>query len=120
MASIIFSNNRATQLSRFEKLKIWRTMKFLTAKTGSTTWNPPSVANNATTSAQTVTVTGAKVGDEVFAKFSNSIPQGAFLIATVTGANTVSVTLRNNSGGTLDLASGTLSVRVEDRTKYQR
>lgn len=116
MPAIVFNNNRSTQLSRFEKLKIWRTLKFMTAKTGSKTWDPASVANGATTATTAVTVTGAKTGDEAYAKFSNALPTGAFLTA-VASTNTVTVALVNNSGATLDLASGTLTARAEDRTK---
>lgn len=116
MAPIVFANNRGSQLSKFEKLKIWRLMKFLTNKTGTKTWDPPSVANGATTATTAVTVTGAKAGDKAYAKFSNALPKGAFLTA-VSSTDTVTVALVNNSGATLDLASGTLTARSEDRTK---
>jgi hypothetical protein len=78
----------------------------------SATWNPPSVADGANTST-TVTVTGAAVGNYARAAFSIAVPAGARLGAEVTAADTVTVTLFNNTGGALDLASGTLRVRVE-------
>lgn len=112
--------NPSHSLSKFEKLAFWRKKKFLEALSASATWDPASTADNATSTATTVTVTGAKTTDEVFAKFSNALPDGAYLIASVTAPDTVSVAVRNETGSTLDLASGTLSVRVEDRTKYQR
>jgi hypothetical protein len=41
------------------------------------------------------------------------MPTGTWLLsAQVTAANTVTVTLRNDSGGTIDPASGTLRVTV--------
>lgn len=119
MPAIVFNNDRSSQLSKFEKLKIWRLMKFLTTGiTGSKTWDAPSVASGASTTT-TVTVTGAKVGDDATADFSLGIPQYVSLNAAVTSANTVTVTLTNNSGAALDLASGTLTARIEDRTRYQ-
>ena len=117
MAPIVFNNNRPDQLSKFEKLKIWRLMKFMTAKTGSKTHDFASVAANSSSASTTVTVTGAKVGDEAFAKINAALPSGVYLIASITAADTATVTLRNNSSAAVDLASATLTVRAEDRTK---
>lgn len=78
--------------------------------TGSATYDPPSLgdAAGATT---TVTVTGAALGDFALASFSLDL-QGITVSAYVSGANTVSVRFQNESGGTLDLGSGTLRARV--------
>jgi hypothetical protein len=77
---------------------------------GSATFNPPSVAAGAETTT-TVTVTGAALGD--FARASFSLDQaGMVLSAYVSSANTVTVVFRNNTAGAIDLASGTLRVRV--------
>ena len=77
----------------------------------SVTYDPPSLAAGAgvTTS---VTVTGAALGD--FARASLSLDlQGITLAAWVSAADTVSVRLQNGTAGAVDLASGTLQVRVE-------
>lgn len=74
--------------------------------TGSATYEPPSLADGegATT---TVTVTGAELGDNATATFSLAL-QGITLTAWVSAADTVSVRFQNESGGVLDLLSGTL------------
>jgi len=64
--------------------------------------------------AEEVTVTGAQLGD--FALASMSIDTTDItLTATVTAANTVTVILANNTGGAIDLGSGTLYVMVIPR-----
>ncbi len=59
----------------------------------------------------TVTVTGAVLGNTALAAFSLDL-QGITIAASVSAADTVTVTLRNNTGGVLDLGSGTLSATV--------
>lgn len=77
----------------------------------SATWDPPSLADGAQQST-TVTVTGAVVGDMVHnPTFSNAL-SGTQLWGEVTAADTVTVYHRNDTGGVVDLASGTLRVRV--------
>jgi len=78
--------------------------------TASATWDPADIANGSS-EATTFTVTGAAVGDAVLASFSNALG-GLALTAQVSAANTVEVRLLNNSGGSVDLASGTVRVRV--------
>jgi hypothetical protein len=81
----------------------------------STTWNPASISNGASESVN-VTVTGAALGDNADASFpmlvSGSGQNGMQLSASVYTANTVRVTVSNNSGGSVDLDSGTLVVKV--------
>jgi len=77
---------------------------------GSATYDPPSLADGAGTTT-TVTVTGAAVGDFALASFSLDL-QGISVTAYVSSANTVAVRLQNESGGVLDLSSGTLRARV--------
>lgn len=77
---------------------------------GSATFNPASLADGAGTTT-TVTVTGAALGDFAEASFSLDL-QGITVTAWVSAANTVSVRFQNETGGTLDLASGTLRARV--------
>jgi hypothetical protein len=61
--------------------------------------------------ATTVTVPGAKLGDFALASFSLDVAD-LVLDANVTAANTVTVVVANNTGGTIDLGSGTLRVKV--------
>lgn len=77
---------------------------------GSDTWNPGSIANGAE-EAKEVTVTGAALGDFVLVSFSLDIAD-LVLTAAVTAANTITASLSNNTGVAIDLASGTLYVRV--------
>jgi hypothetical protein len=81
--------------------------------TGSATYDPGSLADGAGATT-TVTVTGAALGDFVEGvSFSNDL-QGITVTGWVSAANTVSVRFQNESGGVLDLASGTLRVRVRE------
>ena len=70
--------------------------------------------NDGDEAAEEVTVTGAQLGD--FALASMSIDTTDItLTATVTAADTVTVILANNTGGSIDLGSGTLYVMVMPR-----
>ena len=73
-------------------------------------YTPPSLAAGVGGTAA-VTVTGAALGDYVVASFSNSL-QGIQLSADVSAADTVTAIFYNGTGGTIDLASGTLRARV--------
>lgn len=77
---------------------------------GSDTWDPGSIADG-DEEAKEVTVTGAALGDFAVASFSLDVADLA-LSASVTAADTVTVVLSNNTGGAIDLASGTIRVRV--------
>lgn len=81
-----------------------------TALTGSATFNPSSL-DDGVGETTTVTVTGAALGDFALASFSVALA-GITVTAWVSATNTVSVRFQNESGGTLNLASGTLRVRV--------
>lgn len=76
----------------------------------SATFNPANLADGAGETT-TVTVTGAVLGDFAQASFSLAL-QGLIVTPSVSAADTVSVRFQNESGGALDLASGTLRVRV--------
>jgi hypothetical protein len=65
----------------------------------------------ATQQSTTVTATGAEIGDAALATMSIAL-SGTRLWAEVTAADTVTVYQRNDTGGTVDLASGTLRVVV--------
>jgi len=75
------------------------------------TWDPPSLNNGAVTST-TITVTGAGLGDIVNASHNQIGANNVIVSAHVQAADTVRVVLRNDSGGTLNIASGTLRVNV--------
>lgn len=77
---------------------------------GSATYDPASLADGAGATT-TVTVTGAALGDFAEASFSLDL-QGILLTAWVSAANTVSVRFQNETGGVIDLASGTLRARI--------
>jgi len=74
------------------------------------TYDPPSLADGAGTTT-TVTVTGAALGDMAQASFSLAT-SGITISAWVSAADTVSVRFQNESGGVLDIASGTLKAWV--------
>lgn len=77
---------------------------------GSKTYDWPSLANGSQQST-TVTATGTKLGD--FVNVNMSVPLlGTRMWAEVTADNTVTVYHRNDTGATVDIASGTLSVQV--------
>jgi parallel beta-helix repeat protein len=77
----------------------------------SATYNPGSL-NDGEGTTTTVGLTGAALGDYASASFSLDL-QGITVTAWVSSANTVSVRFQNESGGVLDIDSGTLRVRVE-------
>ena len=58
-----------------------------------------------------LTLDGAKVGDSVTVAFDKPL-QGTRMWAEVTAANTITVYHRNDTGATVDLASGTLTVKI--------
>lgn len=93
-------NNRGSQSNAWDAEPV----------TGAATYDPPSLNDGAGDTA-TVTATGAALGDFATASFSEPL-QGITVSAWVSAANTVSVRFQNESGGVVDLASGTLRVRV--------
>lgn len=74
---------------------------------GNKTWDPPSVADGSSTTT-TVSVTGAKKLEEIDVTFSISL-SGCTLSGEVTNPGEVTVTLSNDTGGAVDLGSGTLT-----------
>jgi len=79
---------------------------------GSKTFNPGSIADG-NEEATTVTATGAVLGDFVMVSFSVDVAD-LVLDGQVTAADTVTCVFANNTGGAIDLASGTLRVIVFD------
>lgn len=88
--------------------KGWRNLKYLT---GSTTWNPGSLVDGAGETSSAITVTGAAFGDYVIVAAPYDL-QGITATAYVSAANTVRIRIQNETGSTIDLASGSWTVRV--------
>ena len=84
--------------------------------TGSATWNPGSIGDG-NEEAKEITVTGAALGDFVIGVSFSVDVADLVLNAQVTAANTVTAVLANNTGGAIDLASGTIRVIVAKRTQ---
>ena len=61
-----------------------------------------------------LTITGAALGDFVLVSHSVDVADLA-ITGAVTAANTVTYQLNNNTGGSVDLASGTVYARVFKR-----
>lgn len=76
--------------------------------TGSATWDAASIADGDMES-KDVTVTGAAIGDFVMASMGVDVTD-LVVSAQVTATNVVTVTLANNTGGAVDLASTTVRV----------
>lgn len=76
----------------------------------SAVYDPPSLADGVGTTT-TMVAAGAVLGDFALVSFSLDLA-GITVTAYVSSANTVTVRLQNESGGTVDLANGTLRVKV--------
>ena len=72
------------------------------------TWNPPSIATG-TQQSTVISVPGVAMGDVVSCSFSLPL-QGTRMWAEVTGDGSVTVYHRNDTGATVDIASGTIRV----------
>ena len=102
-----------TTSSALSQVELYTLLVALRGLDGSATFNPASLID-AAGEETTITVTGAALGDFVLASFSLDT-DGLTVTAWVSAADTVTVRLQNESGGTLDIASGTLRVRVLPR-----
>lgn len=76
----------------------------------SAVWDPGSIADG-NEEAKEVTISGATLEDFAIASFSLDV-NDLTLDAQVTAVNTVTCILANNTGGAIDLGSGTIFVRV--------
>lgn len=110
--------NGFTQAARFDVyLQYVRNNFVVTCSTlpsvnpsSSVTYDPPSIAAGATVST-TVTLTGAALGNIVQAAFSR-YNADIEISAQVSATNTITVKFRNIGTGAVDLASGTLTVKI--------
>jgi len=78
---------------------------------GSATWNPGDLVDGAGETSAGITATGAALGDFVLASAPYDL-QGITCNAYVSAADTVTIRLQNETGGAINLASGTWKVRV--------
>lgn len=78
---------------------------------GSITWNPASLVDGAGETSSAITITGANFGDYVLVSAPYDL-QGICCNGYVSAENTVKIRLQNETGGTIDLASGTWKVKV--------
>lgn len=77
----------------------------------SLTWDPGSLADGAGETSSGVTVTGAAFGDTVEVAAPYDL-QGILLTGYVSAADTVKMRLQNETGGVIDLASGSYKITV--------
>jgi hypothetical protein len=103
----------AMDLSTITRLTVDNNICETAYLSGSVTWNPGSIADG-DEEAKEITVTGAALGDFVLVSFSVDVAD-LVLSAQVTAADTVTASLANNTGGAIDLASGTVKAIVTKR-----
>jgi hypothetical protein len=80
----------------------------------SATWNPANILDGDSETLQITGVTGASLGDFVQVSFSLDL-EDLQLTAYVQATGVVECVLQNNTGAARDLASGTVTVRVEKK-----
>jgi len=85
--------------------------------TNTQTINPGTINNN-TTNSYALTVAGAVFGDTIITSFSQDLTSGIVLSGYVTAANTVVVTMTNNTGAPRVVASGQVRVKVVKPLNY--
>lgn len=86
----------------------WVNTRYLT---GAVTWDPGSLGDGVGETSADITVTGAAFGDFVQVAAPYDL-QGITATAYVQAADVVKIRIQNESGGTIDLASGAWTVRV--------
>lgn len=78
---------------------------------GSATWNPGNLVDGAGETSASITATGAALGDFVLVSAPYDL-QGITCNGYVDAADSVKIRIQNETGGAIDLASGTWAVRV--------
>lgn len=96
--------------TNFDGLDLGGKTLFTSALNATATIDPASLLD-AAGATSTVTVTGAALGDYVLVAAPYDL-QGITVTAYVSAADTVSIRVQNESGATVDLASGTWKVKV--------
>jgi hypothetical protein len=77
------------------------------AMTGTAAWTPGAIGANAGAT-QSVTVTGAALGDVVAVGYNQNLQDGLVLTGEVSAANTVTAQIRNVTAGSLTPTAGTV------------
>jgi hypothetical protein len=104
------TTNIGTNLTAADKIMVLTPKVSDGSFTGSVAWNPGSIADG-DEEAKDITVTGAALGDFALVSFSLDVAD-LVLNGQVTAANTVTAILANNTGGAIDLGSGTVYAKV--------
>ena len=78
---------------------------------GTLVWDPANLVDGAGETSSGITVTGASLGDYVLVSAPYDL-QGILAHAYVSAADTVKIRIQNETGGAINLASGTWKVRV--------
>lgn len=78
---------------------------------GTAAWTPGAIAGGAGAT-QSVTVTGAALGDPVAVGYNQNLADGIVLTGEVSAANTVTAQLRNVTGGSITPTAGTVRATV--------
>lgn len=78
---------------------------------GSITWDPADLADGAGETSSDITATGAELGDFVIASAPYDL-QGIICNAYVSSTDTVKIRIQNETGGNINLTSGTWRVKV--------
>lgn len=78
---------------------------------GTVVWDPANLADGAGETSAGITVTGAALGDFVLVAAPYDL-QDTTVTGYVQASNTIEIRLQNESGGAVDLASGTWKVKV--------
>ena len=86
-------------------------VRLVTRYQGSATWDPGNLADGAGETSASVAVTGAALGDFAIASAPYDL-QGITCTAYVDATDSVRIRLQNETGGPINLASGTWRVRV--------
>ena len=94
-----------------DPLSLFDLPKVIDRLTGAKTYDPPNLTNGSSDDT-TVTVTGARQGDYVMVSFDQINANGWELVGQVTANDTVSTRLTNNTGGAVNLGSGTLRATI--------
>lgn len=86
-------------------------LRLFTNLPGSVTWDPSSLADGSGETSSSITVSNAAFGDYVLVSAPYDL-QGITCNGYVDAANSVKIRLQNETGGTIDLGSGSWKVRV--------
>ncbi len=84
----------------------------ITKLTGTTTQTPGTLTDGATALVGTFTLTGAVLGDPIYAGATPALPTGVQVVAKVSSANTVNVEVWNFSGGPQTIPSTVFNVVI--------